>query len=132
MASVYMCVDAERPQGIHGQQPARLQALTCPGPIAAPPARSARAAPARRRAAASPADFPKVDSAQQKRARQRPARDPQRGNASEEKKLAELRREYNNGEPERHGDEKNYAKYQERVVADERQHRAAPKRTSKP
>ncbi len=31
-------------------------------------------------------------------------------------KLDALRREYNNGEPERRGDERNYAKYQERVA----------------
>lgn len=36
---------------------------------------------------------------------------------SSEQKLADLRREYNNGEPERLGNERNYAKYQERVAA---------------
>ncbi len=35
--------------------------------------------------------------------------------ASEEKKLAELRREFNNGEPERKGDEKNYQRYLDRT-----------------
>jgi hypothetical protein len=34
----------------------------------------------------------------------------------EEDKLAELKKEYNNGEPERLGSERNYAKYQERVA----------------
>jgi len=34
----------------------------------------------------------------------------------EEDSLAALRKEYNNGEPERRGDERNYAKYQERVA----------------
>jgi hypothetical protein len=33
-----------------------------------------------------------------------------------EKRLADLKAEYNNGNPERRGDERNYAKYQERVV----------------
>jgi hypothetical protein len=33
----------------------------------------------------------------------------------EEQALAELKREFNNGEPERRGDERNYAKYLERV-----------------
>jgi Domain of unknown function (DUF4124) len=33
----------------------------------------------------------------------------------EEVKLTELRREYNNGEPERQGDERNYQKYLDRV-----------------
>jgi hypothetical protein len=33
----------------------------------------------------------------------------------EEERLAEMRREFNGGEPERRGDERNFAKYQERV-----------------
>ncbi|MGH8855879.1 MAG: DUF4124 domain-containing protein, partial [Telluria sp.] len=33
-----------------------------------------------------------------------------------EKKLADLRRDFNGGEPERQGNERNYAKYQERVA----------------
>ena len=35
--------------------------------------------------------------------------------AAEEKKLVELKKEYNAGEPERQGGERNYAKYQERT-----------------
>ncbi|MBA4175516.1 MAG: hypothetical protein C0505_02990 [Leptothrix sp. (in: Bacteria)] len=34
----------------------------------------------------------------------------------EEDRLAEMKREFNNGEPERRGDERNYAKYLERVA----------------
>jgi len=34
----------------------------------------------------------------------------------EEQRLAELRREYNDGQPERRGDERNYARYLERVA----------------
>jgi chromosome segregation ATPase len=34
---------------------------------------------------------------------------------AEEKKLADLRQEYKNGEPDRLGNERNYAKYQERT-----------------
>ena len=64
----------------------------------------------------SPADFPKVDSGTQK------ARDSDRKQIlldemkTEEQKLAELKKEFNGGEPERRGDERNYAKYQERVA----------------
>ena len=67
--------------------------------------------------AASPADFPKIDSATQK------ARDNDRMQIlaeelkGEERKLAALKQEYNNGEPERRGDERNYAKYQDRVAS---------------
>lgn len=34
----------------------------------------------------------------------------------EEERLAAMKREFNNGEPERRGDERNYANYQERVA----------------
>lgn len=36
--------------------------------------------------------------------------------AREEQRLAELRREFNNGEPERRGDERNYQRYLDRVA----------------
>jgi hypothetical protein len=36
--------------------------------------------------------------------------------AREEEKLAAMKQEFNNGEPERRGDERNFAKYQERVA----------------
>ena len=66
-------------------------------------------------AAARPADS-KVDPAAQ-RARDSDARrilaDELR---REEDRLAELRREYNNGEPERRGDERNYQRYLDRVA----------------
>ncbi len=34
----------------------------------------------------------------------------------EEERLAQLQKDFNNGEPERRGDERNFAKYQERVA----------------
>ncbi|MFT4100227.1 MAG: DUF4124 domain-containing protein [Burkholderiaceae bacterium] len=78
------------------------------------PARAgANAAPAA--ASASPAGFPKVDGATQK------ARDNDRKRiledelAKEQTRLAEIRKEYNGGEPERLGDERNYQKYLDRV-----------------
>lgn len=65
----------------------------------------------------SPSDFPKVEGSTQK------ARDTDRRQIlqdemkTEEQKLANLKKEFNNGEPERQGDERNYAKYQERVAS---------------
>ena len=67
--------------------------------------------------ASSPADFPRIDSGTQK------ARDTDRMQILseemkvEERKLAALRQEYNNGEPDRRGDERNFAKYQDRVAS---------------
>jgi hypothetical protein len=95
-------------------------AISSPAPTRAPAANSSvtmrqgagRAAPP----AASPAAFPRVDNATQR------ARDDDRREIlneelrAEEKKLADLKRVFNNGEPERQGNEKNYAKYQERVA----------------
>ena len=62
------------------------------------------------------AGFPRIDSQLQKR------RDQDRMQIlldeirTEETKLTELRKEYQNGEPERLGSERNYAKYLERVA----------------
>ncbi len=59
--------------------------------------------------------FPHVDPATQKSRdsdRKRILEDEQR---KEETKLAELRKEFNNGEPERQGNERNYQKYLDRV-----------------
>ncbi len=92
--------------------------MDLPGMTVPAPAR--RSGPAPSRAAqpvATPGEFPRVDSAEQK------ARDADRRSIledelkTEQQKLTELRREFNGGEPERRGDERNYAKYQERVAA---------------
>lgn len=69
------------------------------------------------RQAASPSDFPRVDGGTQK------ARDSDRKQIlqdemkTEEEKLADLKKAFNNGEPERQGGERNYAKYQDRVAS---------------
>jgi hypothetical protein len=65
--------------------------------------------------AATPAGFPKVDNNTQK------ARDSDRRRILEdelrdkEARLADLKREYNNGEPERQGGERNYQRYLDRT-----------------
>ena len=62
-----------------------------------------------------PADS-KVDPSQQ-RARDGDARRILESELKkEEDKLAQLQKDYNNGEPERRGDERNYQKYQDRVA----------------
>jgi hypothetical protein len=92
-------------------------AISAPPASSRPPASGMRQGSARPAApAASPANFPRVDNATQR------ARDDDRREIlneelrAEEKKLADLKRDFNNGEPERQGNEKNYAKYQERVA----------------
>jgi hypothetical protein len=92
-------------------------AISTPAPTRAPAATMRQGGSRPPAAAAStPAAFPRVDNATQR------ARDDDRREIlneelrAEEKKLADLRREFNNGEPERQGNERNYAKYQERVI----------------
>jgi hypothetical protein len=68
-------------------------------------------------AASTPTDFPKVDNGTQK------ARDNDRRQIlqdelrNEQQRLADLKKDYNDGTPERQGNEKNYAKYQDRVAS---------------
>jgi len=81
---------------------------TVPAPARRPPVQTA---------SRSPTDFPRVDGDTQK------ARDSDRKQIlldemkNEEQKLANLKKDFNSGEPERRGDERNYAKYQERVAS---------------
>jgi hypothetical protein len=84
--------------------------LTVPAPRM--PARQSQPQPGND---ARPANFPRVDGDTQRARdgdRRRILEDELKG---EEDKLSRLRAEFNNGEPERRGDERNYALYQERV-----------------
>jgi hypothetical protein len=82
--------------------------------VQGPPRRPA-SAPAAAPAARPPGDT-RVDPAAQ-RARDTDARRIlQEELQREEERLVQMRAEFNNGEPERRGDERNFARYQERVA----------------
>jgi len=117
-SEVYLCVDEhgnkeyKNTGATKGCKRVELPGITTiPAPVARKSSRPSAAA----KTSASPPDFPKVDSGTQK------TRDTDRKQIlldemkAEEQKLANLKKEYGNGEPERRGDERNYAKYQERV-----------------
>jgi hypothetical protein len=121
---VYKCVDKNGRVEFTDINKPGCKVLDLPGYVSTP-APVPRAAPAVTMrqgagrpavAAPNPAGFPRVDTATQR------ARDDDRRTIledelrSEERKLADLKRVFNNGEPERQGNEKNYAKYQERVA----------------
>ena len=80
-----------------------------------PQARSGVQPAVEQRASASPANFPRVDGETQRTRdsdRRRLLEDELR---TEEERLAKLKAEFNNGEPERRGDERNFALYRERT-----------------
>lgn len=126
-SDVYLCLDERgrreyRNTGITKScKKVELPGITmipAPAPVPAPASvkKATSTQTASTKPTSSPADFPRVDSGTQK------ARDSDRRQIlldemkSEEQKLADLKKEYSNGEPERRGDERNYAKYQERVA----------------
>ena len=80
-----------------------------------PQVRGAGQAAVEQRASVSPASFPRVDGETQRTRdsdRRRILEDELR---AEEERLAKLKSEFNNGEPERRGDERNFALYKERT-----------------
>jgi hypothetical protein len=114
---VFLCVSASGGKELTDTYRPGCKVVDVPGTIAAPPSRGGRAAARVAAPVTTPGDFPKVDNAQQK------ARDSDRREIlndelrAEEARLAQLRAEFKNGEPERSGSERNFAKYQERVTS---------------
>ena len=117
---IYLCTDKAGRKELTDKDRPGCRALELPGLIAAPRQAStaspgtARARP--RTPVVAPASFPRVDNSVQRQ------RDEERRNIladelrAEEQELAGLKAEYKNGEPDRLGNERNYAKYQERVA----------------
>ncbi len=114
---IFLCVDADGRKELtdSSRKGKNCKMLDLPGAtIPAPSGARRGSAPAA--PAVAPANFPRVESSEQK------ARDADRRAIltdelnTENRKLADLRKEFNNGEPERRADERNAAKYQERVA----------------
>lgn len=119
-SDVYMCKGANGVPEYRNGNPGNskdCKKLNLPDVVTVPGSRTSGAASASSKAVTtSPTAFPRVDSATQKN------RDSERRSVleqelqSEESKLAALQAEYNNGEPERQGNERNYQKYLDRVA----------------
>ncbi|QRX83518.1 DUF4124 domain-containing protein [Glaciimonas sp. PAMC28666] len=119
-SNIFLCVDAQGTKeykntgDTKGCKKVDLPPLTV---SAAPRSTSAGSGAANRPQPATPSDFPKVDGGTQK------TRDNDRRQIlqdelkTEQQKLNDLEKVYNNGVPERQGNERNYAKYQDRVAS---------------
>lgn len=84
--------------------------VTIPAPKLPPQQRMAEAQ-------ATPVNFPRIDADTQRQRDQERRRILQDEVKAEEERLARLRQDFNDGQPERNGDEtRNYARYQERVA----------------
>jgi hypothetical protein len=120
-SDIFMCVDEQGNKSFQNVGSGKGCKRVDVGPVLSVPASRQPAArggvqPAvEERASVSPASFPRVDRDTQR------TRDSDRRRIlddelkAEEDRLARLRTEFNNGEPERRGDERNFALYQERI-----------------
>lgn len=120
-SDIYLCVDEQGNKSYQNVGSGKGCKRVDVGPVLSMPAprlpagRSAMQPAVEERASVSPASFPRVDRDTQR------TRDSDRRRIledelkAEEDRLARLRTEFNNGEPERRGDERNYALYQERI-----------------
>ncbi|WP_042888025.1 hypothetical protein [Cupriavidus necator] len=115
-SDVYVCTGPNGvPEYRNGNAGKGCKKLNLPEVVTVPGGRVA--APSKSAAGTSNTSFPRVDSATQK------SRDSERRAVltqelqAEEAKLQGLRAEYNNGQPERQGNERNYQKYLDRTAA---------------
>jgi hypothetical protein len=113
-SDIYLCVDADGQKTYTNTATSRsCKRLENQPLISVPAPRLQQRAPA---TAVQPANFPRVDRDTQR------VRDTDRRQLledelkAEREKLFRLRSEFNNGEPERRGEERNYGRYQERVA----------------
>jgi hypothetical protein len=118
-SDIFLCVDADGQKVFQNFGDTKSCKRVDVGPVLSMPA--PRLPPQRAskdvedRVKVSPANFPRIDRETQRTRdhdRRRVLEDELR---SEEEKLARLKSEFNNGEPERRGDERNFALYSERI-----------------
>ena len=109
-----LTADEARDRGCRTIEGAPITIVQSPRPR--PAASGAGAAPAAPGAASGRPGDPKVDPAAQRQRDTDARRILEAELRREEERLAGLKREYNNGEPERRGDERNFQNYLDRVA----------------
>jgi len=118
-SDIFLCMDADGNKTFQNVGAGKGCKRVDVGPVLSVPAtrvtQQARSPKDEERVTVSPANFPRVDRETQRTRdgdRKRVLEDELR---AEEDKLVRLKSEFNNGEPERRGDERNFALYSERV-----------------
>lgn len=117
-SEVYLCIDENGKKEYKNTGTTKgCKKIDLPGitTFAAPPVKAPAAGSSGKSTASTPSDFPRVDGNTQKERDNDRKQILQKELKTEQQKLDSLKKEYNNGQPERLGSERNYAKYQERV-----------------
>jgi hypothetical protein len=114
-AQIYRCESADGTPLFQNAPGKNCKALDLPSLTTVPAVRTPSSNARTTTANATPSDFPRVDASAQR------SRDSDRKRiledelTREQSRLEEFRKEYNGGEPERLGNERNYQKYLDRV-----------------
>ena len=114
-AEIYRCRSADGTPLFQNSPGRNCKPMDLPSLTTVPSVRTPPGAPRTTSANAAPADFPRVDASSQR------SRDSDRKQilqdelTREQARLEEIRQEYNGGEPERLGSERNYQKFLDRV-----------------
>ncbi|SRR5690606_5844711 len=109
-AQIYRCESADGTPLYQNAPGRNCKALDLPSLTTVPSVRTPAA-----RTASAPAEFPRVDAAAQRNRDSDRRKILQDELDREQAKLEEFRKEFNGGEPERLGNERNYQKYLDRV-----------------
>ena len=112
-AQIYRCESADGTPLFQNSPGKNCKAMDLPSLTTVPSARTPAAGA--RTANATPSDFPRVDASAQRSRDSDRKRILQDELTKEQARLEEVRKEYNGGEPERQGNERNYQKYLDRV-----------------
>lgn len=114
-AQIYRCESADGTPLFQNAPGKNCKALDLPSLTTVPAVRTPASGARTTTANAAPAEFPRVEAATQRTRDSDRKRILQDELSREQARLEEIRKEYNGGEPERQGNERNYQKYLDRV-----------------
>jgi hypothetical protein len=114
-AQIYRCQSADGTPLFQNSPGKNCKVMDLPSLTTVPAARMPAAAGRNNTANGSPSDFPRVDASAQRNRDSDRKRILQDELSREQARLEDIRSEFNGGEPDRLGNERNYQKYLDRV-----------------